>query len=74
MVCDRFTDSTYAYQGVARGLARETIRRIEAIAVRAISSRDLTLILDLPAEEGLERADARGPAKIALREIRRRFP
>ena len=59
VVCDRFTDSTYAYQGVARGLARETIRRLEAIAVGDFKP-DLTLILDLPPEEGLRRAGARG--------------
>lgn len=60
VVCDRFTDSTYAYQGVARSLARETIRRIEAVAI-ADFKPDLTLILDLPVAEGLQRAHARGP-------------
>jgi dTMP kinase len=59
VLCDRFTDSTYAYQGVARGLARETIRRIEAVSVDDFKP-DLTLILDLPPDEGLARADARG--------------
>lgn len=62
VVCDRFTDSTYAYQGAARGLARETIRRIEAIAVGNFKP-DLTLILDMPAEQGLARAASRGPAE-----------
>ena len=60
VLCDRFTDSTYAYQGVARGLARETIRRIEAVAIGDFKP-DLTLILDLPVDEGLKRAGARGP-------------
>lgn len=59
VICDRFTDSTYAYQGVARGLARETIRRIEAVAIGDFKP-NLTLILDLPVEEGLRRAEARG--------------
>ncbi len=59
MLCDRFTDSTYAYQGVARGLARETIRRIEAVSVGDFKPH-LTLILDLPPEEGLARAATRG--------------
>ena len=59
VICDRFTDSTYAYQGVARGLARETIRRIESIAVGNFKP-DLTLILDLPVGQGLTRAMARG--------------
>ena len=59
VICDRFTDSTYVYQGVARGLARETIRRIEAIAACDFKP-DLTLVLDLPIEEGLKRARDRG--------------
>lgn len=63
VVCDRFTDSTYAYQGAARGLARETIRRIETIAIGDFRP-DLTLILDLPAEEGLKRAGARGANEV----------
>ncbi len=50
MICDRFTDSTYAYQGAGRGLPRETIRRIEAVAVPDIKP-DLTFILDLPAAD-----------------------
>jgi dTMP kinase len=58
VICDRFTDSTYAYQGAGRGMPRETIRRIESIAVPDLKP-DLTLILDLPAETGLRRAAAR---------------
>ncbi len=58
VICDRFTDSTYAYQGAGRGLPRETIRRIEAVAVPDVAP-DLTLILDLPAEIGLQRAARR---------------
>jgi dTMP kinase len=58
VICDRFTDSTYAYQGAGRGMPRETIRRIDAIAVPDLKP-DLTLILDLPAETGLRRAAAR---------------
>jgi len=60
VICDRFTDSTYAYQGAARGLARETIRRIEAVAIGDFKP-NLTLILDLPVQEGLKRAGERGP-------------
>ena len=33
VICDRFADSTYAYQGAGRGLDRETVRRIEAVAI-----------------------------------------
>lgn len=59
VICDRFTDSTYAYQGVGRGTPRETIRRIESVVLEDFKP-DMTLILDLPVEEGLKRADARG--------------
>jgi dTMP kinase len=58
VICDRFTDSTFAYQGAGRGLARETIRRIEAIVLDDFRP-DLTLVLDLPVEVGLARAAAR---------------
>jgi dTMP kinase len=60
VISDRFTDSTYAYQGAGRGLDRETIRRIEAVAIGDFKP-DLTLILDLPSTEGLVRATNRGP-------------
>ena len=58
VICDRFSDSTYAYQGAGRGLPRETIRRIESIAIPDLKP-GLTLILDLPVEEGLKRAASR---------------
>lgn len=59
VVSDRFSDSTYAYQGAGRGLDRETIRRIDS-AVLDDFSPDLTLILDLDPAIGLARAGARG--------------
>jgi len=58
VICDRFTDSTYAYQGVGRGVPREVIRRIESVALQEFRP-DFTLVLDLPVEVGLERAGAR---------------
>lgn len=58
VVCDRFTDSTYAYQGAGGGLARETIRRMETLVLGDFRP-DLTLILDLPVEIGLARTDGR---------------
>jgi len=60
VISDRFTDSTYAYQGAGRGLDRETIRRIEAASIGDFRP-DFTLLLDLPVETGLRRAGARGP-------------
>ena len=63
VVCDRFTDSTFAYQGAGRGLARETIRRMEAVVLDDFRP-DLTLILDLPVEVGLRRTRSRGQGAI----------
>ena len=62
VISDRFNDSTFAYQGAGRGLARETIRRIDS-AVLDDFSPDLTLILDLDVEMGLRRALARNGAE-----------
>jgi dTMP kinase len=62
VICDRFTDSTYAYQGVGRGTPRETIRRIESVVLEDFKP-DMTLILDLPVEVGLKRAGTRGAAE-----------
>lgn len=59
VICDRFTDSTFAYQGAGRGLARETIRRLDAIVLHDFHP-DLTFVLDLPVEVGLARATTRG--------------
>lgn len=58
IVCDRFTDSTYAYQGAGRGLDAKTIARLENAATGNFRP-DLTFILDVPAETGLSRAAAR---------------
>ena len=59
VICDRFTDSTRAYQGVAGGADIGLIRALEDHVVGPIKP-DLTLILDLPTALGLERAGARG--------------
>jgi dTMP kinase len=58
VLCDRYSDSSYAYQGGGRGLARETVRRIEAIAIDDFKP-DLTLIFDMPVEIGLKRSISR---------------
>ena len=62
VISDRFSDSTYAYQGVGRGLDRETIRRIDS-AVLDDFAADLTLVLDLDVAIGLSRANARAGAE-----------
>src|SRR4051812_21038858 len=62
VISDRFSDSTFAYQGVGRGVPRETIRRIDS-AVLDDFSPDLTLVLDLDVSLGLKRATARGASE-----------
>ncbi|MCK9799665.1 dTMP kinase [Pseudomonas sp. MAFF 302030] len=59
VLCDRFTDSTYAYQGGGRGLSVERIATLERF-VQGELRPDLTLVFDLPVEIGLARASARG--------------
>jgi dTMP kinase len=58
VLCDRFTDSTIAYQGYGAGADIELIRSLSAAAAGDVVP-DLTLILDLPIEEGLKRAAGR---------------
>ncbi len=59
VVCDRFTDATYAYQGGGRGLSMSTIATLEAM-VQGELRPDITYILDLAPEIGLRRARERG--------------
>jgi dTMP kinase len=62
VICDRFTDSSYAYQGGGRGLSHEKIQQLEAWLFSGVLSGfkpDLTLLLDLSVETGLSRAKAR---------------
>ena len=59
VLCDRFTDATYAYQGGGRGLGDVRIAELERF-VQGELRPDLTLVFDLPVEIGLSRAAARG--------------
>lgn len=59
VLCDRFTDATYAYQGGGRGQSVQRIEQLEYF-VQGDMRPDLTLIFDLPVEVGLSRAAARG--------------
>lgn len=59
VICDRFTDATYAYQGGGRQLPREWIEILENL-VQDTHRPDLTLIFDVPADIGLARASHRG--------------
>ena len=64
VVCDRFTDATYAYQGAGRGMPDEDIRSLEKF-VQGGRRPDLTLLLDVPVEIGLERSRLRDAGKSA---------
>ena len=61
VLCDRFTDATYAYQGFGRGIPNARIAALEEWLLGDLRP-DLTLFLDLPVEEGLRRAGERGEA------------
>ena len=58
VVCDRFTDATYAYQGGGRRLDAEPIRELERM-VQGARRPDLTILLDAPVQHALARAAAR---------------
>lgn len=58
VLCDRFTDASYAYQGGGRGIDMARIRALEEWVQQGLKP-DLTLLLDLPIETGLDRAGQR---------------
>ena len=72
VICDRFSDSTRAYQGAAGGLPLYVIETIDRAVVGA-TQPDLTIIFDLPPELGLKRAAARKSEK-RLRRDSRKYP
>lgn len=61
VVCDRFLDSTRAYQGAGGGAPAALIAALEAAVVGEVAP-DLTLVMDLASDEGLARAGRRGEA------------
>ncbi len=69
VVCDRFCDSTLAYQGYGRGLNLDHIRACNHIATGGLKP-DFTLVLDVPPEVGLARADTRAPGTEAPDKVR----
>jgi len=66
VLCDRYIDSSRVYQGVTGDLDPDLMRAIEQVAINGLMP-DLTIILDLPAEIGLQRANARRGAGTADR-------
>ena len=61
VICDRFADSTLAYQGIAGELGLELVEQLQQLAVGA-TTPDVTFLLDVRAEAGLQRAEKRGGA------------
>ena len=69
ILCDRFTDATYAYQGAGRKMGSDLIAKLE-ILVQGSLRPDLTLILDIPVEIGLKRASTRSdPDRFELEQV-----
>jgi len=64
VISDRFTDSTLVYQGCARRIDPETVRRVNEFVCRGIRP-DLVLVLDIPVELGIRRAAERSGAAAA---------
>ncbi|MCB1733365.1 MAG: dTMP kinase, partial [Halieaceae bacterium] len=59
VLCDRFTDATYAYQCGGRGLDREAVATLESL-VQGTLAPDCTLLLDAPVDTGMNRIEGRG--------------
>lgn len=59
VICDRFTDSSFAYQGFGRQSSIDLIEKVEKLALGEFAP-DITFLLDLPVEIGLARASKRG--------------
>lgn len=72
VLCDRFTDATYAYQGGGRGVPEARIRALEDWVQQGLRP-DLTLLLDIPVEQGLTRAGNRSAPDRFEREQREFF-
>jgi dTMP kinase len=66
VICDRFTDATYAYQGGGRGVPTAQIRELEAMVQGALRP-DLTVLLDAPVANALARARTRNAGAAADR-------
>lgn len=61
IVCDRFADASYAYQGGGRELGPEAVATVERLVLGTLQP-DLTLLFDVPVEVGMERVAGRGEA------------
>jgi len=61
IICDRFADASYAYQGGGRQLGVEAVEQVEQIVLKGLQP-DLTLLFDIPVELGMARVSGRGAA------------
>lgn len=61
VLCDRYVDSSIAYQGVGRGLGADTVEELSEFAVAGLRP-DLTIVLDIPVDEVRRRVGSRRPA------------
>lgn len=72
VVCDRYMDSSIVYQGLGRGLGAEGVRDLNLWATENLRP-DLTIVLDVPAEFGLERVGTPDRMELAPREMHERI-
>lgn len=68
VICDRYTDSTVAYQGYGRGIGFELIQDINYVATQGLLP-DLVVLMDVPVEVGLERKRPARPDRFELEDV-----
>ena len=67
VICDRFADATLAYQGYGRGMDLAALKALNAFATVGLQP-DLTLLLDLPVESGLQRRKNKAQKRLKVEE------
>lgn len=72
VVCDRFTDATFAYQGGGRGVDKRHIATLETMVQKGLQP-DLTLLLDMPVEAAQQRVERRGGERDRFERERKAF-
>lgn len=72
VLCDRFADSTIAYQAYAGGLDRHMVEKLHSLVMSGVEP-DLTIVLDLPVDEGLKRAASRRDSETRFERKGREF-
>ena len=63
VLCDRYADSSTAYQGVASGVGKDVICKLNDFSTSGLEP-DITILLDIPPKRGLKRADDREPGQV----------